>query len=145
MAGSDPMSGPVGIDVAYPDGRGKNKHADKNDKKKVAVTGIGDGEAGTTGTAPVLETVAARLLAFVETAVDPNSKIFGDDTRVCNGQNNHQTINYGDGEYIYGEAHINGTEPFRALSRRRYNGMFRHVEPRRPHRHVNEFTGMLGI
>ncbi len=63
----------------------KNKHTDKKCKnKKIAVVGIKDRKTGTVRAIPVPETAAARLLAFIEANVDPNSKKFTDENRTYN-------------------------------------------------------------
>ena len=144
LAGLDLMAGPVEVDEAYLGGREKNKHADKNGRtKKTAVVGIRDRKTGTIRAVPVPETTAARLVQFVESNADPNSKKFTDENRAYNDLKNHQTVNHGDGEYVRGEVHINGMESFRALMRRGYSETFHHIEPKHLHRYINEFAGRL--
>ena len=89
------------------------------------------------------ETTAARLLAFIEANADPDSKKFTGENRAYGGLENHHAVNHGDGGYVRGEVHINGTESFWAPVRRGYSGTFRHVESKHLHRYVNEFAGRL--
>ena len=144
LTGPDLMADPVEVDEAYLGGREKNKHADKKGRtKKTAVVGIRDRKTGTIRAVPVPETTAARLVQFVESNADPDSKKFTDENRAYNDLKNHQTVNHGDGGYVRGEVHINGMESFRALVRRGYGGTFHHIEPKHLHRYINEFAGRL--
>lgn len=52
-------------------------------------------------------------------------------------------VHHGGGKYVRDEVHINGMESFWALVKRECNGTFRHIEPKRLHRYINEFAGRL--
>ncbi|MXY60831.1 MAG: transposase [Cenarchaeum sp. SB0665_bin_23] len=138
------MSCPVEIDEVYLGGCEKNKHADRKDKnKKTTAVGIGDRKTGVIRVIPVPETIAARLLAFIEANVDPNSKKFPKN-RVYRELKNHDAVNHGGGEYVRGEVHINGMW-FWALVWREYNCTPHSIKPKYLHRYIDEFGGRLSM
>ena len=47
---------------------------------------------------------------------------------------------HGVGEYMRGQAHINGMESFWSMVRRGYNGTFHHISEEHLHRYINEFA-----
>ncbi|MYD58397.1 MAG: IS1595 family transposase [Cenarchaeum sp. SB0678_bin_8] len=142
LAGVDKMEGPVEIDEVYIGGIEKNKHADKKqagsqgDANKVAVIGIKDRKTGTIRAKPVPETTATRLGEFIEDSVEAGAKTYTDENRAYAGLSNHETVKHSVGEYVIGQAHINGMESFWALLRRGYYGTSI-IYP------LNTYTGML--
>ena len=137
------MADSVGVDEVYLGGRQKSKQADKRGKrKKIAVVGIKDREAGTIRAMPVPETTAARLVEFVESNITEDIQVFTDENRAYNGLDNHETANHGDGEYVRVKVHINGMESFWALMGAGTTGRSV-IEPKHLHRYVNEFAGRL--
>ena len=113
LTGPDLMAGPVEVDEVYLGGREKNKHTDKKGKrKKTVVVGILYRATDVIRVIPVPETTAARLVEFIESNATPDSEKFTDENKSYNGLKNHQTVNHSDGEYVWGEVHINGMESF---------------------------------
>ena len=107
--------------------------------------GIGDRHAGTVRAVPVPETAAARPVRFAGSNADPETEKFTDENRAYNGlENHHMPFGHGDGGYVRGEAHANGTGSLRVPARRGYDGTLRHIEPRHPHRHIRRVCGAAG-
>ena len=49
------------------------------------------------------------------------------------------------GEYVNGQAHINGIESFWAPLKRAYKGTYHQMSPKHLHRYINEFAGRHNI
>ncbi|MXY61108.1 MAG: transposase [Cenarchaeum sp. SB0665_bin_23] len=122
-------------------GREKNK---KGKRKKPTFVGIRDKETDTIRAILVPEPTTARLVAFIDANVDPESKKFTDETRIYNDLKNHHTVCHSDGECIRGAVYLSRVESFCNLVRRGYNGTFHRFEPKHLHRHINKFAGRLG-
>ena len=147
LAGPDGMKGSVEVGEKWVGGSETNKHADKKEQNpKVPVVGVRDRETGRIAAAPVPETTQAKLIDFVERHVEsPNTKVYSDGNPTCQILKNHDWVNHKAGEYVRGKVHTNGIESFWALLERGYDGVFRHLSYKYPHRHINEFAGRLNI
>ena len=53
----------------------------------------------------------------------------------------HEAVKPSAGEYVRGQAHVNGLESFRALLKRGYHGTYHHMSPQHLKRYVTEFAG----
>ena len=146
LAGPDSMAGPVEVDGVYLGGREKNKHADKKGKmKKTAVVGIRDRHTGIVRAMPVPETAAARLIRFVESNADPEAeKIHRRKPGVRRPEEppdrkpRRRRVRPGRGARQRDGVVLGPV-------RRGCDGAFHHIEPKHPHRYINEFTGRLNM
>ena len=146
LAGVDSMKGPVEIDEVYLGGLEKNRHKeDKGKTKKTAVIGIKDRSTNRISAEPVPETTSARLNNFIDSKTDKQTKKYTDENRAYSRLTNHESVRHSVGEYVRGQAHINGMESFWSMVRRGYDGTFHHISEEHLHRYINEFAGRHNI
>lgn len=133
LAGADKMEGPVEIDEAYFGGLEKNKHVDKKiphssgGANKAIVAAIKDRKTGNIRAKPIPETTTARLGHFIDTNAEAGATHYTDENAAYRNLPNHEAVRHSVGEYVRGQAHVNGIESFWALLRRGYYGIFHHV------------------
>lgn len=152
----DKLGGEVEIDEAYFGGKESNKHESK--KLKQGRGGVGKtpvvaakSRGGKVKAKPVSDTSARTLLEFADKAVLPGAKIYTDDNAAYRELPNifnefsHETVRHTAGEYVKGQAHVNGVESFWALLKRGYDGTFHHVSAKHLARYVAEFAGRHNI
>ena len=144
-----PFGGPVEADESYFGGKAKNMHAKIRKAKikgrgpvgKTAVAGVKDRETGRMRAVVVDRTDEATLSGFVsETAAD-GAKVYTDESSSYQNLPNHETVQHGVGQYVDGQAHINGMESFWSLMKRGYHGTYHRMSPKHLPRYVNEFAG----
>ena len=58
---------------------------------------------------------------------------------------NHESVRHSVGEYVRGQAHVNGMESFWSMVRRGYDGVFHHISEEHLHRYINEFAGRHNV
>ena len=151
LAGVEQMEGPVEIDEVYLGGREKNKHADRKrpgsqgGAGKTAVVGVRDRATNKITAQPVPETTKARLGKFVESNVKGSAKKYTDENKAYADLSNHESIKHSVGEYVRGQAHVNGMESFWSMVRRGYDGTFHHISEDHLHRYINEFAGRHNV
>ena len=144
LAGVTDMKGLVEIDETYIGGREGNKYEDrKGTAEKNIVVGIRD--TNTVSASVVPEATKARLEHFVGQHRDAESKTYTDQNPAYSGLVNHESVNHSVGEYVRGQAHINGMESFWAMLERGYDGTYHHISHGHLHRYVNEFAGRHNI
>ena len=151
LAGIDNMEDPVEIDEAYFGGKEPNKHECKKTPhsqggaNKTSVVGIKDSATNRISAQPVSEITQACLTEFIDNHAVRGSKKYTDENRAYQGLNNHEAVKHSVGEYVRGQAHVNGMESFWAMTRRGYDGTFHHISETHLHRYVNKFAGRHNV
>ena len=140
--------GPVEVDEAYFGGREANKHEHKR-------TGNKSGVAGKTPVAAVKDRPTNRISAEVieNTESLTLNKVVADRTRetakvytdggvgYAHLPREREKVNHTAGEYVRGQAHVNGVESFWSMLRRGYQGVYHKMSPKHLQRYVDEFAG----
>ena len=148
----EPLNGrAVEVDEAFYGGSDKNRHR----KKKFGrnwYKGVSIGVAAycrETGRA-ALEVVPDRkrktLRPFVEKHRHPEGTLFTDEFRSYIGlADKHEFVKHDEGQYVGGDAHINGAESFNAWAKRSIYGTYGHASPKYYPRYFNEIAGRFNI
>ena len=146
LAGVEKMEGPVEIDEVYLGGLEKDKHKeDKHKKEKTAVVGIKDRATNKISAQPVPETTMLRLGNFIESKTSKDSVKYTDENASYSNLQNHESVRHSVGEYVRGQAHVNGMESFWSMVRRGYDGVYHHISEDHLHRYINEFAGRHNV
>ena len=82
-----------------------------------------------------------KLSRFVESNVERGTMIYTDEASSYRSLDHHEAVTHGIGEYVRGQATINGMESFWALLKRGYTGTFHRMSIEHLHRYVAEFEG----
>ena len=147
---SAPFSGPVEVDETYMGGRRKNMSNAK--RKALREAGAGRGSVGKTAVVgakdratkkvaarPVERTDAPTLQGFVAEHAAPGATVYTEHGAYRGMPFPHETVNHGAGEYVRGDASVNGMEAFWSMFERSYHGTFHKIRPKHLQRYVNEF------
>ena len=143
------FSGPVEVDEAFFGGKEGNKHESKKLKAgrgtvgKTPVVGVKD-RATNEVRAQVTGLKHSELRGFVERHAD-GAMVYSDEAKAYEGLPRHETVAHGVGEYVRGEAHINGMESFWAMMKRGHTGIYHKMSPKHLDRYVREFSGRHNI
>jgi len=151
------MSGPVEVDETYVGGKRKNMPkakraalreagAGRGAVGKVAVVGAKDRATNKVAARPVERTDRATLQGFVAEHAAPGATVFTDEHGAYRGMPfPHETVNHGTGEYVRGDASVNGMEALWAMFKRGLHGTYHHMSPKHLPRYVTEFVGKHNI
>lgn len=145
-----PMGGEVEADAAYIRGKEKSKHASKRlhagrgPVGKHPVLGVQEHGGGCGCARPT----SKGPRALVDGHVLPGSKLYADEASVYRGPVNvyeHEAVKHRIGEYVRGQAHVNGMKSFWSILKRGYIGVFHHFIWKHLHRYLNEFEVRLSM
>ena len=140
------LDGPVEVDETYIGGLEGNKHAHEKLHAgrgaigKTAVAGIKDRKTREVRVEVVDDTTKDTLQGFVEDHVKPEAKKYTDENTAYSGMLNRSTCSHAVGEWVNGQAHINGLESFWSMLKRGYHGTFHRMSVKHLHRYVSEFA-----
>ena len=143
-----PFTGPIEVDETFVGGKAKNMHRSERAMvgpdgrgNKVAVAGVRDRETGKVRAAVVPDTEAPTLRGFVMHCAAQTAMVYSDGEPAYAGLPHHEAVNHSVGEYVRGQASINGMESFWSMLKRGYVGVFHRMSPEHLHRYVAEFEG----
>ena len=153
--GQCPFDGPVEVDESYFGGRRKNmpkkrrrQLTGRGPAGKTAVAGVKDRATNQVRVRVVPATDAATLQAFVRSTAKPGATVYTDEAKAYGGLKRdygHEAVNHGVGEYIRGQAGVNGIEGFWSMLKRSYGGTFHKISPKHLDRYVQEFAARHNI
>ena len=84
---------------------------------------------------------APGTAGFVAERASVSAEHYTDDLASYQGLPNHTAVRHSIGEYVRGQAHINGMESFWSMMKRGYYGTYHRMSPAHLQRYVNEFAG----
>ena len=129
------FAGPVEADECFVGGLEKNKpahkklHAGRGPVGKSVVAGAKDRDTGQVSAQVVEDTSQASLQPFVVERTEPGAEVFTDEHGAYQGIPGvrHQAVKHSIGEWVDGQAHVNGVESFWSMLKRGYHGTYHHI------------------
>ena len=148
--GGAAFGGPVEVDETYMGGRRKNMSKAKRQTLtgrgtvgKSVVVGVKNRRTNEVRAKVVPSTDAPTLQGFVRANTKPGATVYTDEHGGYRGlprDYGHEAVNHGAGEYIRGQAGINGMESFWSMLKRAHKGTFHKISPKHLDRYVAEFA-----
>ena len=146
------FDGPVEMDETYIGGKRKNMPKAKRKELtgrgavgKVAVVGIKDRDSNKVAATPMPNVNQDAVGEMADGKVSVGATVCTDESSVYSKLGNHKTVNHSRGEYVRGEAHVNGMESFWSMFKRGYYGTYHRMSAKHLHRYVAEFTGRHNV
>lgn len=140
----EPLTGPVEVDETFAGGKRKNrsnfkrkKLTGRGAKDKATAIGMRDRKTNKVTAKVVPSTNAGDLQGFVRDNAAEGAEVYTDELPACKGlaaDFQHDSVNHSVNEYVDGQVHTNGIEPFWVQLKRGYHGTFHHVSEKHPHR-----------
>ena len=148
------MKGPVEVDETYMGGKRRNMSNRK--RKELANTGRGSvGKTAVVGAkdratkqvaAKVVEdTKATTLQRFVHERIQPDTKVYTDDSTSYVSMSNHESVKHSAMEFVRGDVHTNGEESLWSMLKRGHMGTYHKMSVKHLHRYINEFAGRQNV
>ena len=139
------------MDETYFGGKQKNKPARerrKNNRQGVhtmtATVGMKDRVVNEVRTKVVSNKSGPTLQGFVRDYAVPGAVLYTDEAKVyrkLGGEFIHEVVDHSVGQYVRGQAHINGMESFWAVLKRAHKGIYHKISPKHLHRYAGDFAG----
>ena len=146
------MKGPVEVDETYMGGKRRNM----SNKKRKSLTGRGPvGKTAVVGAkdratkqvaAKVVENTKAKTLqGFVGDHIQPDAKVYTDDSTSYVSLSNHESVKHSAMEFVRGDIHTNGVESLWSMLKRGHMGTYHKMSVKHLHRYINEFAGRQNV
>ena len=146
--GGAPFAGPLEADETFVGGKAKNMHKAHRERltgrggvDKTAVAGVLDRATKRVRAAVVTRVDGPTLKGFVGEHAADGATVYTDEAAAYAGLPNRESVSHGVGEYVKGQAHINGMESFWSMLKRGYVGTYHRMSPEHLGRYVGEFAG----
>ena len=147
-----PFEGAVEVDETYVGGRRKFM---RTSRRRELLAKFGRGGTSMTVVAGARERdskqIHARVVtgtdrvtmrSFVDRAATAEVSLFTDEAVVYRGmREEHYPVNHSVGQYVDGQASVNGMESFWSMLKRSYHGTYHKISPAHLQRYVDEFAG----
>ena len=110
---------------------------------KTVVAGVKDRRTNKVSAAVVDGTDTITPQSFVEDRVVADAQVYTDDHGAYRDMPyfEHESVRHSDGEYVRGEARMQGFESFWAMLKRAHTETFHKISPKHMDRYVTEFAG----
>ncbi len=147
-----PSGGPVEVDETYVGGLERNRHETRKLKQgrggvgKAIVAAVRDRETGKVAAKVIPDAKGETLRPLVESITGEDATVYTDENAAYLGlDREHGTVRHSVGEWVRGQAHVNGVESFWSMLKRAHRGTFHKISPKHLQRYVNEFAGKHNV